>query len=291
MDRLHEWPTLVGIAVVVALFLVPTLIGSAFLQPVIGRLLRGEKDPNAPVALLLNVFTLYYAVLLALLSLAVFENYNKAQDTIAREAASIVMLYRNLSGYPEPIRSSLVDVLQRYLDEETGPGWRDQRENRISPPGLLLVDELNRQLLSFRPNRDASEDILHRETLRTFSEFVDRRRARMEAGGTNIPPIIWYVVLTGAILNVVVLWLFDLGRTTHLVLGGVLTLFIGLVIYMVAVLDQPFRGVHGLTPDDLISARQEIMKRGRRSTGSLRRFPSTRGWAQRRSVLHCSKPA
>jgi hypothetical protein len=122
MDWLHEWPTLLGAGFVVACFLVPTLIGSAFLQPIIARLLRGEKDPNTPVALLLNAFTLYYGVLLALLSISVFENYNKAQDTIGREAASIVALYRNLGGYPEPLRTSLIDALRRYVDEETGPG-------------------------------------------------------------------------------------------------------------------------------------------------------------------------
>ena len=227
MDWLHEWPTLLGAGFVVACFLVPTLIGSAFLQPIIARLLRGEKDPNTPVALLLNAFTLYYGVLLALLSISVFENYNKAQDTIGREAASIVALYRNLGGYPEPLRTSLIDALRRYVDEETGPGWREQRGGRSSKPGMLLVDELNRQLLSFRPDRQSGDDILHRETLRSFGEFVDRRRLRIQAAGTSIPAIIWYVVLTGAILNVLVLWLFDLGRTTHIVLGGVLTLFIG----------------------------------------------------------------
>jgi hypothetical protein len=42
------------------------------------------------------------------------------------------------------------------------------------------------------------------------------------------------------------------------VLGGVLTVFIGLVIYMMAMLDQPFRGVHGLAPDDLLEAKQQI---------------------------------
>ena len=57
------------------------------------------------------------------------------------------------------------------------------------------------------------------------------------------------------------LWLFDLSRTTHFVLGGVLTVFIRLVIYMVAVLDQPFRGVHGLAPDDLLYARRQISPR------------------------------
>ncbi len=122
MNWLHEWPTVLGAGFVVACFLVPTLIGSAFLQPVIVRLLRGEKEPNTPVALLLNAFTLYYGVLLALLSIAVFENYNKAQDTLAREAAGVVALYRNLTGYPEPARAQLIDALRRYVDEETGPG-------------------------------------------------------------------------------------------------------------------------------------------------------------------------
>jgi len=258
IDWLHEWPTPLGAGLVIACFLVPTLIGSAFLQPVIARLLRGEKDPNTPVGLLLNAFTLYYGVLLALLSIAVFDNYDKAQDTISREAASIVALYRNLSGYPEPTRTALIDTLRRYVDEETGPGWRKQQSGQASTPGTLLVDDLDRQLLGFRPDRQSGEDTLHSETLRSFGEFVVRRRLRIQAAGTSIPAIIWYVVLTGAVLNVFVLWLFDLSRTTHFVLGGVLTVFIGLVIYMVVVLDQPFRGVHGLAPDDLLIARRQI---------------------------------
>jgi hypothetical protein len=81
---------------------VPTLIGSAFLQPLVGQLLRGEKNPNTLVGLLLNAFALYYGVLLALLSIAVFDNYDKARDAIGQEASSIVALYRNVSGYPEP---------------------------------------------------------------------------------------------------------------------------------------------------------------------------------------------
>jgi Protein of unknown function (DUF4239) len=258
MDWLHDWPTLLGAGFVIAGLLVPTLIGSAYLQPVVARLLRGEKDPNTPVALLLNAFTLYYGVLLGLLSIAVFGNYDKAQDTIGREAASVVALYRNLNGYPEPTRTALIDVLRRYVDEETGPGWGEQRRDLASTPGVRLVDELSRGLLTFRPDREAGEDILRQETLRAFGEFVERRRTRIQAGATSIPAILWSVVLIGAVLNVFVLWLFDLSRTTHFVLGGVLTVFIGLVIYMVAVLDQPFRGVHGLAPDDLLIARRQI---------------------------------
>lgn len=258
IDWLHELPVGLGATIVCGCFLVPTLIGSAFLQPLIGRILRGEKNPNTLVGLLLNAFALYYGVLLALLSIAVFDNYDRARDAVGQEASSIVALYRNVSGYPEPVRASLMGLLRQYLDEETGPGWKQQHLNRASTRGMILVDDLSRQLLSFQPDHETGEDVLHRETLRTFSDFVERRRLRIQAAETRIPSVIWYVVLTGAVLNVFVLWLFDLKRTSHFVLGGVLTIFIGLVVYMVAVLDQPFRGAHGINPDELVLARRQM---------------------------------
>lgn len=259
IDWMHDLP-IGGAAFIIACFLVPTLLGSAFLQPMMGRLLRGEKDPNAAVGLLLNTFTLYYAVLLALLSIAVFENYDKAQEAIGREASSVIVLYREVRAYPEPTRTSLIDLLRRYVDEETGPGWGEQRQDRASSSGNLLIDEFSRQLLSFQPNRSTGEDILYGETLRSFGEFIDRRRIRIQAAGTIIPSVIWIVVLTGAALNVFVLWLFNLQTTTHFIVGGVMMVFVALVVYMVAVLDQPFRGAHGLTPDDLVYAREQMSR-------------------------------
>jgi hypothetical protein len=261
IDWLHELPPVLGAAFVCGCFLIATLIGSAYLQPAVGRLLQGEREPNTLVGLLLSTYALYYGVLLALLSIAVFANYDKAKDSVGQEATSIIALYRDISGYPEPVRTSLTEILRQYVEEETGPGWREQHRDRPSARGVLLVDELNRQLLTFRPDGGATEEILHRETLHAFSQFVERRRTRIQAADTSIPPVIWYVVLIGAALNVFVLWLFDLKRTSHFVIGGVLTIFIGLVVYMVAVLDQPFRGAHGLPPDDLVRARQQMNSR------------------------------
>jgi len=261
IDRLHQLPIFMGAIIVCLLFLVPTLIGSALLQPAVGRLLSKERDPNMIVGLLLNAFSLYYGVLLALLSISVFENYGKAQDAVGREASSIIALYRTVNGYPEPARSSLVATLRQYVDEETGPGWAFQRRNQPSARGTLLVDQLGRQLTSFRPNRDAGEDLLQQAALRIFEDFIQQRRLRIQAAGTSIPRVIWGVVIVGAALNVFILWLFDLKRTTHFILGGVLMIFVGLVVYMVGVLDRPFHGAHGLKPDDLLHARQQMNPR------------------------------
>ena len=50
-----------------------------------------------------------------------------------------------------------------------------------------------------------------------------------------------------------VIWMFDLRPFTHAIIGGTISLFIGLVIYMVAVLDAPFKGRDGLKPDAIAS--------------------------------------
>lgn len=259
MGWLHDWPPPLGAGVVILCFLVPALAGSIYLQPLIVRMVQRERDPNYPVGLLLNSFTIYYGVLLALLSIAVFENRRIAEDAIQREASSLVTLYRDMLGYPEAQRLPVIELLRRFVEVETVPDvWRAQFETGFTRPGTEIVDEINRKLLALRADGGRGDDGLYRETLRRFNDFIERHRDRIQAGGTRIPSIIWYVVLVGAALNVFVLWLFDLGRAAHLILGGVLTFFIGMVIYMVAVLDQPFRGANGLRPDNLLYARHQM---------------------------------
>ena len=84
LNWLHDLPTLVGAILVCAVFVVPTLAGSYLLQPYVARMFRGEKDINTVLGFLLNAFALYFGVLLALLSIAVFENHNKAEDAVVR---------------------------------------------------------------------------------------------------------------------------------------------------------------------------------------------------------------
>jgi hypothetical protein len=62
----------------------------------------------------------------------------------------------------------------------------------------------------------------------------------------------WFIVLVGAFMNVMVIWMFDLKPFSHAVIGGTISLFIGLVIYMIAVLDAPFKGTNGIQPNALV---------------------------------------
>lgn len=257
LDWLHDLPTLSGAVLVCGVFVIPTLVGSYLLQPYIARMFRGERDINTVLGFLLNAFALYFGVLLALLSIAVFENHNKADDAVVREAAAIIKLYRDLRGYPEAARASPAAVLDAYVDEVTGPGWEWQKRGQANPKEIAIVGELHRVISGFRP-ADAAEGIRYAETLRALDAFVEARRIRIFAGGDAIPKIMWFIVLVGAVMNVMVIWMFDLKPFSHAVIGGTLSLFVGLVIYMIAMLDAPFRGAYGLKPDAIAAVHGQI---------------------------------
>jgi hypothetical protein len=58
----------------------------------------------------------------------------------------------------------------------------------------------------------------------------------------------WYTVAAGALINMVLIWMFDLRLRTHLLLGGVISFFTGTMICLIVLLDNPYRGAVGVSP-------------------------------------------
>ena len=54
--------------------------------------------------------------------------------------------------------------------------------------------------------------------------------------------MLWYVVLVGALINIAIVWMFDMKIVAHLLLGGLLVFFLGSMIFLIAAMDNPFRG-------------------------------------------------
>jgi hypothetical protein len=59
----------------------------------------------------------------------------------------------------------------------------------------------------------------------------------------------WYVVILGAFINIAMVWLFDMKFITHLLLGGLLSAYLGTMIFLIAAMDHPFRGEVSVTPE------------------------------------------
>lgn len=76
-----------------------------------------------------------------------------------------------------------------------------------------------------------------------FNKIVELRRQRLQAVPSGLPPVIWIVVLVGAFLNIVLTLFFVTDNLTfHVWMTALLASLIGLLVFLIAAMDYPFRG-------------------------------------------------
>jgi hypothetical protein len=90
--------------------------------------------------------------------------------------------------------------------------------------------------------------------------MVESRRLRIARVTTKIPPIVWMVVFGGSVLNLSLMWLFVVEKKRlHDLLTAVLASLLGLLVFLLAVMDFPFRGEFSVGPDSFELVYQQLM--------------------------------
>src|SRR6185312_15760899 len=99
----------------------------------------------------------------------------------------------------------------------------------------------------FEP-KTKSEEALHDAALRQFNDFFqDRRNTAFSASPPASRPSCGTRYAMGALINILLIWLFNLRLGTHLLLRGLISFFTGTMICLIALLDHPFRGEVGVS--------------------------------------------
>lgn len=204
-------------------------------------------------------FSVLYGLLLGLLAVAAYQNFSSVSDVVTKEASSLASLYRDLQGYPEPVRSDLRAKLAEYTRYVIEESWPQQRKGIIPSGGTERVSAFFDDFIAFKP-QDNREMIIHAEAFRQFNNFIEVRRERLANVTTGIPSVLWWVVAIGALLTIALVWLLDMDIHVHLILGGVLALFLGIVIFLIAAMDNPFRGEVSVGPDAFQLVYDSLMK-------------------------------
>ena len=200
-----------------------------------------NESTNEVVGFAMSSFALLYGLLLGLLAVAAYGSYTGTGDGVTKEAASLSALYRDISGLPEPKRSELQASLRAYTREVIDVSWPLQRVGVVPTGAGKIMKGFVGQLQAFRP-ADLGEQALFAEALSQVNTLLTLRATRLASVNSGIPDILWGVVLIGALVNIVLIWMINTERHVHIIITGTLSAFMGLVIFLIAAMDYPFRG-------------------------------------------------
>jgi hypothetical protein len=146
-----------GVLVVCAVSLA-ALGGLALVQRLVPTEVRQKHNDVA--GFIYAVLGVVYAVLLALVVIAVWEEFDAAKDTAEQEANALAEIFWLAHGLPEPERHHVQELARSYAEEVVDEEWPLMEQGQASPRGWILIDDIRATLQGYEPHTVAEEGLV-----------------------------------------------------------------------------------------------------------------------------------
>ncbi|MEV8328150.1 hypothetical protein [Kitasatospora sp. NPDC056731] len=182
-----------------------------------------------------------YAIVLGLALAGVWEARGAAQDDLFREAQSLQEVSDRAVVYPAEFRDQVRADVDAYVSYVVNVEWEYMRKNgEISDKGTELLDKL-RVDVATRPPASELESQSYQPIMDRISQADDARNSRGQNAGPTMPGVVWFGLITGAVVTVGMLFALQIRRTPReLILAGCFSALIAFLLFMIWDFDDPF---------------------------------------------------
>lgn len=223
------------------------IVGGSLFAAVAGVLFVRRKyhSPNLTrhhevAGYMLAIVSTLYAVLLGLIVVSAQTKYDQARLTAETEANCCSDLGNFTRGLPQAARDSIRGPLKAYYESVQSEDW-EQIARGEKEQSIPAYQALWKAIADYQPegNREVS---CYQSVLSTMKSLADARRFRMFARKRFLSPIVWTVLIVGAVMTVFFTYFFWVESTVmQITLTVFVALFISLNLLLVRLFDNPYR--------------------------------------------------
>jgi hypothetical protein len=206
--------------------------------------LRYHDDISEAISGTVQAIGVFYGITCGLIAVGVWNTNSNASDLVSKEATSIGALYRDVTGYPEPMRSELQTMLRVYTEFIIEKAWLEQQAGRGQEvrEGRTIMDDFQAKLYTYDP-ATPGQAALHGETISAFNRLVEYRNLRIDAVNNKLSGEMWSVIWVGAVLSIGIAYLYKIEDwRIHWILISMMAGFLAMLVFMIVINDQPFYG-------------------------------------------------
>lgn len=248
MPLLNDLPIALSLLLIIALTVTVAVGGLIFTRVYIRHHFGISDETDDTVQFFAGAIAAFYGIALGLITVANWENYTRAVEIISAEAASVGALYRDLGGYPPAIRDDLRADLSEYLNVVIQQTWPAQKQGVVLPGSVEILNRFQDKLLQFEPVTEGQK-IVHQEAFSQYNDFLTFRRQRIDFVDTALPPILWIIILGGALLTIFVTYFFYVPNIRlHILLIVCYATLVAVVIYFTSLMENPLKGPAAIAP-------------------------------------------
>jgi hypothetical protein len=227
----------------------PTIIGGFTLLSVAGLLivrhfvphnrLKTHHDVADPI---LGAVGAVYAVLIAFVVVTVWQSFDKSNYNVEMEANYMADIYRDAEPFSPDFRQKVGDLLREYRHAVVNEEWKTMQRGEMSPKVEKIMRRIWTLYSTYQP-KTPTEQSFFDESVRKLNSFRELRRERLMDSKTGIEPLLWFVLIGGAVATVSFTFLFGAENIkAQIVMVAILSMMISLILFTIMELDFPFTG-------------------------------------------------
>jgi hypothetical protein len=242
LDFLYSVPATVSAALIVGGVVGLSVAGLLLVHRLVPHALR--RSHNDVAGVLIAVVGVVYAVLLAFIAVAVWQDYNSADAIVHREASLAGDIHQDALNMRAPAGPQLRELVRAYLHVVVDEEWPAMRDGGESAHASAVLGQLQNAIFTYQYRGPIFSDVLQR-----VNALADARRDRLINGNSGLQPVAWFVLLAGSALTISFCFLFGVpDLRLHALMTAAVAASVALVIFLIVSFDYPFRGAVSISP-------------------------------------------
>jgi hypothetical protein len=194
------------------------------------------------------VIGVFYAVMLAFVVIAVWEDFRKTEAAVRDEAKAVIDLHRISFALPIEGGAEIRDHLVAYTSDVREHEWPTMAVGEPSNAVIKDLDQLSQAIFAVSPS-NFQQLALYQNALRLLGVITDNRNERLDSSDGSMPLILWFVLIVGGLITLGYPAFFgSTNRLAQILMTAALAVLVTLTMLLGLAFDYPFTGDARISP-------------------------------------------
>jgi hypothetical protein len=197
------------------------------------------------------VVGIMYAILLAYVTIIVWETYNSATSLVEQEATSAYNIYHEVDEFPDPNRSEVQGLVRSYVQTTIDEEWPLLASGKFSQHAEDLADQLGSAIARL-PVASQSQQVLLDHLMTQYESMITQRHLRLFEASTGVHPLVFLLLVGGAVVTIGFTYFFGIENAlAHAAMVAALAFVIAATIFVIVQVNDPFAGAVSVSSEAL----------------------------------------
>jgi len=192
-----------------------------------------------------------YAVSTGFVLIYLLGNFNKAQAVVADESIVLMRLADSVGWLPSDMRTTIYLDIKNYAQHVIGREWQLMRDGKkIGHEALSFLQDITNRLKAYNVN-NPMQLFVKKEIIKEIKELYTVRYDRIKMSYFSLNIQYWVVIFIMTTINLIFVCMLGTKLYLHKISVMLVCITSSSMIFLLFILDKPFRGSFAVNQYDL----------------------------------------